>query len=96
MVVLHGDFNFRHVTWSPSENFGYLVSITVSNGADMFFKEISDLKLLQYNQVPNCNGRILELCFGNFSKIVVNRCPSFSLHEKAYHSSLRYLSMPAW
>ncbi|KAL9914843.1 uncharacterized protein ACN2A1_001739 [Glossina fuscipes fuscipes] len=56
--------------------------------AVVFFSELFDHNLGQYNRTPNCNGRLLDLCFVNFPEIYVNRCPPFSLPEDPYHPSI--------
>ena len=87
-VVVLGDFNLPQVTWCNSDNSACLVPSSTSDRAIVFFSELLDHNLGQYNCTFNCNGRLLDLCFANFPEINVNRCPPFSLPEDPYHPAL--------
>ncbi|KAL9876948.1 uncharacterized protein ACN2A1_013482 [Glossina fuscipes fuscipes] len=88
MVVALGDFNLPQVTWCNTDNSGCLVPTSTSDRAVVFFSELFDHNLGQYNRTPNCNGRLLDLCFANFPEIYENRCSPFSLPEDPYHPSI--------
>ncbi|KAL9917892.1 uncharacterized protein ACN427_000469 [Glossina fuscipes fuscipes] len=88
LVVALGDFNLPQVTWCNTDNSGCLVPTSTSDRAVVFFNELFDHNLGQYNRIPNCNGRLLDFCFANFPEIYVNRCPPFSLPEDPYHPSI--------
>ncbi|KAL9913154.1 uncharacterized protein ACN427_000867 [Glossina fuscipes fuscipes] len=88
LVVALGDFNLPQVTWCNTDNSGCLVPTSTSDRAVVFFSELFDHNLGQYNRTPNCNGRLLDLCFANFRELYVNRCPPFSLPEDPYNPSM--------
>ncbi|KAL9900271.1 uncharacterized protein ACN427_007570 [Glossina fuscipes fuscipes] len=88
IVLALGDFNLPQVNWFYSDCSGCLIPSSTSDKAVVFFNELFDNNLVQYNGTPNCNGRFLDLCFANFPEVCVNRCFPFSLPEDPYHPAL--------
>ncbi|KAL9874706.1 uncharacterized protein ACN427_013084 [Glossina fuscipes fuscipes] len=77
-----GDFNLPQVTWRCSDNSDN------SDKAVVFFNDLFDSKLLQYNRTSNCSGTLLYLCFANFPEIAVNGRQPYSLPGNPHHRAI--------
>lgn len=69
---------------SVSDNSRFMSPTSILERANVFFNELFDRNLFQYNRTRDCTDRLLYLCFVSLPEVVVNRRPPFSLREDPY------------
>ncbi|KAF9799092.1 hypothetical protein SFRURICE_008602, partial [Spodoptera frugiperda] len=86
--IFLGDFNLPCLTWSD-EGFSTINDYPqhMRIAATTFADSVGMLGFTQYNFIPNCNNRTLDLCFST-TPIIISQSDDPLLREDAYHPAL--------